>query len=347
MRYFISWIPLYPSSLILYPFPMQLSLAMHSSPRFATWLWFNDWKILIDAGDGVSQHLGYKLRKIDTVLLTHAHRDHIGGIFQVINQRGEAGPFVIAHPASGKSWQQIEKFSLGFNPGSSHQAIWRPLEEGDWLETGVEGRLIQCFRTKHFSNDEAQNAPRSVGFHLIWRKNKVKPEYLQLSQKELDAVRLEIGEREIQDSRYDNLSEKDRNSTKMRLGALGITAPVDEKIVTVSGDGQPLSVEEVVGAQLLVHEATFLRADDYDAEEAGEDVGHVHSTVFDALQLARDADVPNVVLYHISTRYTDAEIRDAVREIAAQLELKAKVWPILPRRVYWDVLRDKPTWENA
>ena len=326
---------------------MQLSLAMHSSPRFSTWLWFNDWKVLIDTGDGVSQHLGYKLRKIDTVLLTHAHRDHIGGIFQVINQRGEAGPFAIAHPAHGKSWNQIERFSLGFNPGSSHQAIWRPLEEGDWIETGVEGRLVQCFRTRHFSNDDPNNAPRSLGYHLVWRKNKVKPEYLELSQKELDAVRLEIGERAIADPQYDDLGAKDRNSTKMRLGAQGITAPIDEKIVTVSGDGQPLSVEEVAGAQLLVHEATFLRADDYDADEAGEDVGHVHSTIYDALKLAKDANVPNVVLYHISTRYMDGEIRDATREIAAQLELKARVWPILPRRVYWDVLRDKPIWDGG
>ena len=301
---------------------MRLSLAMHSSPRFSTWLWFNDWKVLVDAGDGASQHLGYKLRKIDTVLLTHAHRDHIGGLLQVINQRGEAGPFALAHPAHGRSWNQIETFALKFNPGSSHNALWRPLEEGDWLETGVEGRLVQCFRTRHFSDDAPQNAPRSLGFHLIWRKNKVKPEYKNLSQSELDEVRMEIGRE-------------------------GITAPVDEKIVTVSGDGQPLGVETVAGAQLLVHEATFLRADDYDAEEAGEDVGHVHSTIYDALKLAQDAGVENVVLYHISTRYTDQEIREATREVAAGLGYKGKVWPILPRRVYWDVLRDKPVWDGG
>ena len=301
---------------------MRLSLAMHSSPRFSTWMWFNDWKVLIDAGDGASQQLGYKLRKIDTVLLSHAHRDHIGGLLQVINQRGEAGPFTLAHPAHGKSWNQIETFALKFNPGSSHQAVWRPLEEGDWLETGVEGRLVQCFRTHHFSDDAPQNAPRSLGFNLIWRKNKVKPQYRELSQSELDKVRMEIGRE-------------------------GITAPVDEKIVTVSGDTEPLSVETVAGAHLLVHEATFLRADDYDAEEAGEDVGHVHSTVYDALQLAREAKVENVVLYHISTRYSDVEIRDAVREVAADLGYGGKVWPILPRRVYWDVLRDKPAWDGA
>ena len=301
---------------------MQLSLAMHSSPRFSTWLWFNDWKLQIDAGDGVSQHLGYKIRKIDTFLMTHAHRDHIGGLLQVINQRGEAGSFLLGHPAGGRSWAQMESFTLKFNPGTSRSALWKPLEEGDWIESGVEGRLIRAFRTKHFADDDLSAAPRSLGYHLIWRKMKVKPEFQALSQAELDAVRLEIGRE-------------------------GITAPVDEKWVTVGGDGCPLSVEEVRGTQLLLHEATFLSPDDYDAEAAGEDVGHVHSTVLQALTLARDAGVPNVLLYHVSTRYADAEIRDAIRAVASELDLKAKVWAALPRRVYFDVFREKPLFEGS
>ena len=213
------------------------------------------------------------------------------------------------------------EFRVEVQPGSSHNALWRPLEAGDWIDTGVEGRWVQCFRTRHFADDAPHDAPRSLGFHLVWRKNKVKPEYQSLSQSELDKVRLEIGRE-------------------------GITAPVDQKVVTVSGDGQPLTPQTVAGAELLVHEATFLREDDYDAEEAGEDVGHVHSTMFDALNLAQQAQVENVVLYHISTRYTDQEIREAAREIAARLELRARVWPILPRRVYWDVFRDKPIWDG-
>ena len=298
---------------------MEIQLALHSSPRFSTWIWFPDWRLLIDAGDGVTQQLGYKIRKIDTFCLTHSHRDHIGGLLQAINQRGEAGPFALAHPAGGNSWSLLESFSLRFNPGSSRSAVWRALEEGDWVETGVEGRLIRAFRTAHYADDPGHAAPRSVGFDLIWRKQKVRPEYRDLNQKELDAVRAEIGRE-------------------------GITAPVDEKIVTIGGDGSPLAPETAAGAQLLLHEATFLSADDYDAEEAGEDVGHVHSTVRQALSVAQKAGVPNVVLYHISTRYTDAEIRDAIREEAEKMGLAAKVWAALPRRVYWDLLKEKPIW---
>jgi ribonuclease Z len=299
---------------------MDTQLAIHSSPRFSTWIWLPDWRLLIDAGDGVTQQLGYKIRKIDTVAMTHAHRDHLGGLLQVVNQRGEAGSFVVAHPCGGSSFPMLENFAARFNPGTSSSAVWHALEEGDELPSGIEGRFIKAFRTRHYFDDEATQPPRSLGYHLIWRKQKVRTEYRGLPQAELDALRAQVGRE-------------------------GITEPVDEKWITIGGDGAPLAPATVAGAKLLLHEATFLSADDYDAEDAGEDVGHIHSTVADALTLARDAEVEAVVLYHVSTRYTDAEIRDAVRDVAQRLELKARVWVALPRRVYWNLLKERPVWE--
>jgi ribonuclease Z len=301
---------------------MDIQLALHSSPRFSTWLWIPDWKLLVDAGDGASQQLGYKIRKIDTVAMTHAHRDHLGGLLQVVNQRGEAGSFALAYPCGSNSFGELEKFSLHFNPASSRQAVWHALEEGDELPTSVEGRFLKAFRTRHYANDDWQAAPRSLGYHLMWRKQKVRPEYRELPQAELDALRAELGRE-------------------------GITEPVNEKWITVGGDGCPLSEDEVRGTKLLIHEATFLREDDYDAEEAGEDIGHVHSTVEQVLRLAAQSEIESVVLYHVSTRYTDAEIKSTVRDIAAQVQLNARVWVAMPRRVHWDLLREKPIWNGA
>lgn len=300
---------------------MDIQLALHSSPRFSTWLWIPEWKVLIDAGDGATQQLGYKIRKVDTVTMTHAHRDHLGGLLQVVNQRGEAGTFAVAYPCGSDSFRMLENFSSKFNHASSRHAIWHPLEEGDELPSSVEGRYFKAFRTRHYSDDNLLNAPRSLGYHLMWRKQKVRPAYRDLPQSELDALRAQLGRQ-------------------------GITAPVDEKWITVGGDGLPLSIDEIRGTKLLIHEATFLSADDYDAEEAGEDVGHIHSTVAQVLQLAQAASIPHVVLYHISTRYTDAEIKNATRSLAAEMELDARVWVAMPRRVHWDLLRERPVWEG-
>jgi ribonuclease Z len=299
---------------------MDIQLAIHSSPRFSTWIWIPDWRLLCDAGDGATQAMGYKIRKIDTVAMTHAHRDHLGGLLQVVNQRGEAGPFAIIHPCGSSSFGQLEAFSNKFNPGTSWNAVWHRAEEGDEFPTGVEGRFLKAFRTRHYADDHPEKQPRSLGYNLIWRKMKVKPEYRELPQAELDKVRMQIGKE-------------------------GITAPVDEKWISIGGDGCPVSVEAVRGTKLLLHEATFLSPDDYEAEEAGEDVGHMHSTVNDALRVAQEAQIERVVLYHISTRYTDVEIRDAIRAQAERIGLKAKVWAVLPRRVYWNLLKEKPVWE--
>jgi hypothetical protein len=46
---------------------MEIQLAIHSSPRFSTWIWLPDWHLLIDAGDGATQQMGYKIHKVDTV----------------------------------------------------------------------------------------------------------------------------------------------------------------------------------------------------------------------------------------------------------------------------------------
>ena len=330
---------------------MLPTISIHSSPRFSTWIWIPDWRLLIDAGDGATQQLGYKIRKIDTVVVTHSHRDHIGGLLQVLNQRGEAGTFAVAHPCGSRSLPMIENFSHKFNPGSSRQAIWHKLEEGDEMPLVDSQRVLKAFRTRHYHHDEIANAPRSLGYSLIWRKQKVRPELLALSQKELDELRAEVGRE-------------------------GITSQVDEKWIVVGGDGEPLRVEDVRGAKLLLHEATFLSGADRDSGDEGdsggegEDVsetsgettgensdfeysksatamhGHVHSTVEEALRVAQNAEVADVVLYHISTRYTDSEIRDAVRNVAKTLEFRGRVWPVLPRRVHWNLLAEKPTWEG-
>jgi ribonuclease Z len=325
---------------------MNIQLAIHSSPRFSTWIWVPDWRLMVDAGDGVTQQLGYKIRKIDTVLCTHAHRDHIGGLLQVINQRGEAGAFAVAHPCGSHSFDQLAAFSNKFNPGTSWNAIWHKLEEGDVLETGIEGRLIQSFRTRHYADDNPNAAPRSLGFHLLWRKQKVRPEYRDLTQSELDTLRRQKGAQAILRPEFARLETAERAAQEALLGREAITEPIDEKWLSIGGDGCPLSPDEVRDSKVLLHEATFLSPDDYDAEEGGEDVGHVHSTVYDALRVAHEAGVETVLLYHISTRYTDAEIKDAIRETAAHFNLNARVWAALPRRVCWNVFAERPLWEG-
>jgi ribonuclease Z len=88
-------------------------------------------------------------------------------------------------------------------------------------------------------------------------------------------------------------------------------------------------VEPVRDADLLVIEATYATLEADVAREFG------HLTARQAGQLAVDAGVQNLILHHISRRYTERDIR-------------AEVEPIFPRAIvardldHFQVRRDAP-----
>lgn len=74
-----------------------------------------------------------------------------------------------------------------------------------------------------------------------------------------------------------------------------------------------MAVDFARDSDLLLHEATFHHAMQEEASKWG------HSTAADAARVARDADVGQLLLTHISQRYGDAE------------ELLAEAKEIFPR----------------
>ena len=83
--------------------------------------------------------------------------------------------------------------------------------------------------------------------------------------------------------------------------------------VVLTGDTAPVQsvVDAAAGADLLVHEATFL---DDDVERAHETD---HSTAREAAGVARDAGVKLLALTHISSRYFGGDVEREAREVFA------------------------------
>ena len=91
----------------------------------------------------------------------------------------------------------------------------------------------------------------------------------------------------------------------------GRGAPRRGRTVVITGDTAPAAsvVEAAAGADVLVHEATFLAEERARAKETG------HSTAAEAALVAREAEVGLLALTHLSARYPPSDVADEARQL--------------------------------
>jgi hydroxyacylglutathione hydrolase len=146
---------------------MKVSMKLIALPAFADnyiWLLHTDrHALVVDPGDStpvlawMQEHPGVEL---DTILVTHHHADHTGGLVALVAQTGARvlGPALEKMPVASQGLQQGERFDwhgLGFDtlevPGHTlgHLAFWaQPQDQdpvlfcGDTLFSGGCGRLF-------------------------------------------------------------------------------------------------------------------------------------------------------------------------------------------------------------
>lgn len=289
-------------------------LTLFSTPLISTWVLDETHRVLFDVGDGAAAMLEGKVHRAHVIALSHAHRDHIAGLPQLLNLRGgaaasEGEPLRVLHPEASGSIIAFARFLAQFDSATTGRVEWRAWAPGDRLEL-ENGRYLTCYPTRHVPGPDPART-RSLGYQIRRTVERLKPELRGVAQAELDRLRLEGGR-------------------------AAITVQEEETILSVSGDTSPIAPEAMGPSRFLLHECTFLDSDEMRCAVARER-GHEHSCLSDVLEFAERAEVAHLGLYHVSKRYTDDEIMRSVRAECARRNLPVRVSVALPGRLYVDL----------
>ncbi|MGY8705695.1 MBL fold metallo-hydrolase [Bradyrhizobium sp. 18BD] len=248
-------------------------------------------RILVDCGEGTQRQLlrsGAGFRRLDRILLTHAHLDHvlgIPGLFSTLRLRQSAEVMTL-HGGAATLDTVIQMLAGIWGAGRAPlSAEFAALTEGRFIDAGDFS--IDCFPVRHRDTD-------SFGF--VFQS----PARRHLRSDRLAALGVPDGplRGELAQGRPVVIADRTIDPEDV-LGP-----PSGGKKLVVIGDIETTEglSQYVADADLLVIEATFL---DRDASTA-RDYGHL--TAAEAASFAAANNVGQLVLNHMSGRYEDAEI---------------------------------------
>ena len=241
---------------------------------------------LFDCGEGTQrQMMRYGITfNLDDIFFTHFHTDHllgVVGLLRTMSLQGRTEPLRLWGPAGADRMLKRAE-SLGSERLAFGLEI-RELGPGDAIPR--KGYLIHTFALEH-------RGPPSIGYVIAEseRRGRFNPEL---------AASLGIPEGPLWGRIHrGEMVTLDDGRVIDPATLVGETRP-GRKIV-ITGDTRPCAATILAAenADLLVHESTF---GDEEAERA---VETGHSTAREAAQVAKMAGVRQLILTHVSARYT-------------------------------------------
>lgn len=259
------------------------------------------YRFLIDCGEGTQQQIlrsGLGFKRLDKVLLTHGHLDHILGLGGLTSTLGR--------------WEMLEKleifgsrmtlgrvakliFGVVFperNPPSTIQLV--PLEAGDIIIEDDKFRAT-AFPVSHRGAD-------CYGFLF---EEKARRPFLA---EKAEMLGVPFGPERANLVRGESITLKDGRVIEPRE-VLGEEIP-GTKYVHVGDAGRTDNLVDVCfQADTLTIEATYIEQDAELAAQFG------HLTAAQAARLAAEANVKSLILTHLSRRYFERDVLNEARSI--------------------------------
>ncbi len=242
--------------------------------------------LMFDCGEGTQQQMMKArtgMKALSSIFISHFHADHvlgIPGLTQTMSFQGRTEPLFIYGPAGIKDFIG-PLVSLGYDRLNFEVRAIR-LEAGDVVEK--EGYFIKAVKTEH-------SVP-SLGYVLVedprpGRFDRQKAISLGIPAGPLFS-RLQKGDPVEVDGRF--------------ILPVDVIGPCRSgRTIVYTGDTRPCDtiLSASKDADLLIHDATLSNEMQEWARES------MHSTAAEAARLGREAGVRQLVLTHISSRYSD------------------------------------------
>jgi len=245
--------------------------------------------LLFDCPEGTQRQLmqsEHSLMSVNNVFISHMHADHFLGLFgwistMTLNQRKEK--LTIFSPKGGKEKiQKIMKETIY----PSFPIEFKELKKGNLLKN--ESFEVKAFPLKH----------EIPCFGFVFKEADKVGEF---NRKKAEALGIPVGP--LYAKLVNGEKVKVNGKTFAPKDVMDYSKKREGRKIVIAADTRPVkeTITEAKGAQLLVHEATFLDKQKDKAIEA------MHSTALEAAEIAKKANVKKLALFHFSARNTSEE----------------------------------------